>query len=185
MNLLTQTLPGVSITYYGEELGMTNNMDITFQQTVDPSGLNCGPEHYNDEVCSRDPERTPMQWNAGVNAGFNEGGSTWLPVNEDYTTVNVESQLADPSSHLAFFKGLLRQRKLDVYKNGSVNTVVSGDILAVARTLEGERVVQVSLVNFGDSTATIDLGGQFDADYVSASVVLNSLGEDSANNPPS
>ena len=185
MNLLTQTLPGVSITYYGEELGMTNNMDITFEQTVDPSGLNCGPEHYNDEVCSRDPERTPMQWNAGVNAGFNEGGSTWLPVNEDYTTVNVESQLADPSSHLAFFKGLLRQRKLDVYKNGSVNTVVKGDILAVARTLESERVVQVSLVNFGDSTATIDLGGQFDADYVSASVVLNSLGEESANNPPS
>ncbi len=37
-NMLTLTLPGVTVTYYGEEIGMLNNMDITYEQTVDPAG---------------------------------------------------------------------------------------------------------------------------------------------------
>lgn len=38
MNMLTMTLPGVAVTYQGEEIGMLNNFNITFEQTVDPSG---------------------------------------------------------------------------------------------------------------------------------------------------
>ena len=41
-NLITMTLPGVAVTYQGEEIGMVNN-DISYEDTVDPSGCNCGP----------------------------------------------------------------------------------------------------------------------------------------------
>ena len=36
---------------------------------LDPQGINCGKEHYTDEYCSRDFERTPMQWDETENAG--------------------------------------------------------------------------------------------------------------------
>lgn len=40
---------------------------------------------------SRDPQRSPMQWNSDMNAGFNNlTNVTWLPVHPDYKSVNVE-----------------------------------------------------------------------------------------------
>ena len=56
--------------HQGEEIGQLNNNDITYEQTVDPRGCNCGPDLYNSSFCSRDPERTPMQWSGEGNAGF-------------------------------------------------------------------------------------------------------------------
>ena len=78
--MISLTLPGVSVTYQGEEIGMVNNFDITFEETVDPRGVNCGEDHYNDYGCSRDPERTPFQWDGTENAGFTAGDSTWEAV---------------------------------------------------------------------------------------------------------
>ena len=46
------------------------NTEISYADTIDPSGCNCGPDHFNDVGCSRDPERTPMQWTPEENAGF-------------------------------------------------------------------------------------------------------------------
>ena len=75
---------------------MTNNMNITFEETQDPSGIRCGPDHYQE--CSRDPVRTPFQWSQeDPTAGFSSNSSahTWLPVNDDYTEgVNVEVPIA-------------------------------------------------------------------------------------------
>lgn len=42
-NLITMTLPGVAVTYQGEEIGMTNG-EVSYQETVDPAGCNCGPD---------------------------------------------------------------------------------------------------------------------------------------------
>lgn len=43
------------------------------------------------QSASRDPERSPMQWNSDMNAGFNNKTNiTWLPIHPDYKTVNVE-----------------------------------------------------------------------------------------------
>ena len=71
---------------------MTNNMNISFEETQDPSGIRCGPEHYQE--CSRDPMRTPFQWSADdKTAGFsvNASAHTWLPVNDDYMNgINVK-----------------------------------------------------------------------------------------------
>ena len=38
-------LPGVAVTYNGEEIGMVNT-EVSWEDTVDPAGLNCGQEHF-------------------------------------------------------------------------------------------------------------------------------------------
>lgn len=57
--MLTAVLPGVKCVYYGEEIGMADAF-ILWNHTVDPRGRLVGPQHYREQ--SRDPERTPMQW---------------------------------------------------------------------------------------------------------------------------
>lgn len=52
-NVVSLTLPGVAVTYQGEEIGMVNNMDISYEETVDPRGCNCGPDEYLKPSCSR------------------------------------------------------------------------------------------------------------------------------------
>lgn len=66
MNIIQATLPGIMVTYNGEELGMEDTF-IRWDQTTDPGGLLMGPDHY--QVGSRDPERTPMQWDTTQNSG--------------------------------------------------------------------------------------------------------------------
>ena len=96
---------GIAVTYYGEEIGMVDT-EISFEDTVDPWGCNCGPINYVD--CSRDPARTPMQWDLTANAGFSgPNTTTWLPVNENYPDVNLESQEYQFSGHWFNFKTLL------------------------------------------------------------------------------
>ena len=58
MNMLALMLPGLAVTYQGEEVGMLDTA-ISWEDTRDPAGCACGPERYQE--CSRDPERTPFQ----------------------------------------------------------------------------------------------------------------------------
>lgn len=67
MMMLEMILPGVSVTYYGEEIGMVDKDDISYAETQDPQGCLAGPDRYKQK--SRDPCRTPFQWNAEKNAG--------------------------------------------------------------------------------------------------------------------
>lgn len=67
MNAVNLLLPGTSITYYGEEIGMVDNYDITYEEGVDPQGCNYPKESFKE--MSRDFERTPFQWDDSVNAG--------------------------------------------------------------------------------------------------------------------
>lgn len=66
MNMLALLLPGTPTTYYGEEIGMEDNF-ISWEQTVDPKGVNAGRRKYLNR--SRDPERTPFQWDDTLYAG--------------------------------------------------------------------------------------------------------------------
>jgi alpha-glucosidase len=64
--MISLLLPGVAITYYGEEIGM-QDVTLTWEQTIDPAGRNAGPDRFTKH--SRDPQRSPMQWNNETNAG--------------------------------------------------------------------------------------------------------------------
>nr|CAD7263971.1 unnamed protein product [Timema shepardi] len=65
INMIAQLLPGTAVTYMGEEIAMEDTF-ISWEQTVDPPGLNAGPERY--QLFSRDPERTPYQWDNTTSA---------------------------------------------------------------------------------------------------------------------
>lgn len=67
MNMLNLLLPGVSVTYYGEEIGM-EDVWISWEDTQDPQACN-GADETTYESSSRDPERTPFQWDASTSAG--------------------------------------------------------------------------------------------------------------------
>lgn len=67
--MFIQLLPGIAVTYNGEEFGQEDG-EVTYEQGKDPSARNISIFESN----SRDFERTPIQWDDTVNAGFNEGG---------------------------------------------------------------------------------------------------------------
>jgi len=104
------TIRGTPILYYGEELGMVNHENIPIELIRDQAAITC-----LDEEClpSRDGTRTPMQWDTSAQAGFSFGKeiTPWLPVHENYKTVNVESELSDPNSVLNFYRALIQLRK--------------------------------------------------------------------------
>lgn len=132
LNMLTLTLPGCSVTYMGEEIGMTD-VWISWNDTVDPSACNSNPDIY--ETLSRDPERTPFQWNGKEQSGFSTANKTWLPISPDYEEVNVEVERKQPLSHLNIFKELQQTiRNQPAIKFGQTQVMaVSQNVLAVKR----------------------------------------------------
>jgi alpha-glucosidase len=102
--ILLLTLHGTPTIYYGDEIGMAD-VPIPPEEIQDPQGLN-----MPDKNLSRDPQRTPMQWNNDTNAGFTEA-KPWLRLDAGYTGNNVQSQKQDPSSVLCFYKRLIELRQ--------------------------------------------------------------------------
>ncbi|QLG11085.1 DUF3459 domain-containing protein [Deinococcus sp. D7000] len=143
---LLLTLRGTPTVYYGDEIGM-ENVHIPPERMVDPAGL----QQPDSPAASRDPERTPMQWDASPNAGFAPAEATpWLPLADDFQTVNVQAQEADPHSDLNYFRALTRlRREHPALVGGDYHSLDSGhdDVFAFRRTLEGETVT--ILLNFG------------------------------------
>ncbi|KAK6173033.1 hypothetical protein SNE40_016571 [Patella caerulea] len=109
MNMLLLTLRGTPTTYYGEEIGM-EEVYVPFEDTKDPWGLNYGKERYTE--FSRDPCRTPLQWNGDSQSGFTTAEKPWLPVHDNYRTVNVETQKTSKElSPLQLYKQLAELRE--------------------------------------------------------------------------
>ncbi len=102
--MLLLTLRGTPTIYYGEEIGMTD-VAIPFNEVQDPQGLN-----MPDKNLSRDPARTPMQWDNSDYAGFSKS-KPWLRLDKKYLRVNVTAQRDDEYSILTFYKRLIRLRQ--------------------------------------------------------------------------
>jgi alpha-glucosidase len=103
-HMLLLTLRGTPTCYYGDEVGMQN--------VVIPPELLRDPEGKDDPQFSRDPERTPMQWDSSANAGFCPAGvRPWLPAAEDFQTFNVAVEQSDPRSFLTLVRTLLTLRR--------------------------------------------------------------------------
>lgn len=87
LNTLLLLLPGTPTTYYGEEIGL-EDIELSYDDTQDPFGRFYGPERYRE--VSRDPVRSPMQWNHSYQSGFTTASKPWLPIHPMYTVLNVE-----------------------------------------------------------------------------------------------
>src|SRR5947209_19361253 len=59
----------------------------------------------------RDGERTPMQWDDSVGAGFTSSSTPWLPIPPTYRTVNAKSAQGDPDSLFGWYKRLIQLKK--------------------------------------------------------------------------
>ena len=135
--MLLLTLRGTPTLYYGDEIGM-RDVPIPPERVQDPFEKN-----VPGKGLGRDPERTPMQWSAGPNAGFTTG-EPWLPVAENFREANVEAARNDPRSILSLYHRLLALRRAEPELETGPYTPVAaeGDVLAYIR---GEFLVVLNL----------------------------------------
>ncbi len=155
-NMFLLTLRGTPTTYYGEEIGM-ENVVIPPEYIQDPPALN---EPQIAGLVGRDPERTPMQWDASPNAGFAAADvRPWLPLASDYLTRNVARQDEDPASMLNLYRALTALRRAEpALHAGDYQSLDAGadEVFAYTRTAPGAARFLVVL-NFGTATHTLDL----------------------------
>ncbi|XP_055386119.1 maltase A3-like [Condylostylus longicornis] len=157
MNMLVMILPGVSVTYQGEELGMLDGI-ISWEETVDPAGCNSNSSIY--EKFSRDPCRTPFQWDDTKNAGFTTKEKPWLPMAPKYEELNIKTEMAAKESHLKIYKSLIELRKKQTLKFGNYKyNAVDKNVFVVLRTYNNSQILLIE--NFGNSEEKIDLTKSF------------------------
>jgi len=146
-NSLLFTLPGAPVIYYGDEIGMGDNIWLA----------------------DRDGVRTPMQWSAAANAGFSAADSATLtdPVIADetygYQRVNVQTQRADPDSLLNRMREMIRVRKTQAaFGRGEVHCLVPANraILAYLLTYGDETVLVFNNLSPDPQVAQLDLAAQ-------------------------
>jgi len=147
IELLTSVLfsfPGTPILYYGDEIGMGDNIYLG-----DRNGV-----------------RTPMQWSADRNAGFSRATPARLysPVIMDpvygYEATNVEAEQGDPSSLLSWMRNMIALRKLfRVFGRGAMEFLhpANRKILAYVRSYENERILCVANLSRFAQPVELDL----------------------------
>lgn len=146
----------------GEEIGMTN-VFITWEDTVDPQACRTDPERYI--YFSRDPERTPMQWNSEKNSGFSTANKTWLPLATNYTECNVELQTKQKRSNLKVFQEVAKLRQNPTMKYGALKlNIVDEELFMYKREIEGQPDADIVVVvlNLGLNKKNVNLNDYLD-----------------------
>jgi alpha-glucosidase len=146
--MLLLTLRGTPTMYYGDELGIGKIM-------IPPEAMQ-DPWEKNEPGLglSRDPSRTPFQWDGTPNAGFSDG-LPWLPLDPEYRSCNVESLRKDSTSILNLYRRLLLLRRHYLALNSGALLLVSlqGNVLTFERTAGDQRILVC--LNFGGTTQPI------------------------------
>jgi maltose alpha-D-glucosyltransferase/alpha-amylase len=150
MNALLFALPGTPVIYYGDEIGMGDNVYLGDRNSV----------------------RTPMQWSTDRNAGFSRANpqKLYLPAIIDpeyhYEALNVEAQQSNPHLLLWWMKRLIALRKrFRAFGRGSIEFLnpENRKILAFVRRYEDERTLVVANLSRFVQGAELDL-----SDYTGA-----------------
>jgi oligo-1,6-glucosidase len=159
---------GTPYVYQGEELGMTNAPFTRIDDYRDIESLNHhaaavaagadpGAVLADLRAMSRDNARTPMQWDASLNAGFTTG-TPWIAVNPDHTEVNAEAQLADPDSVLHHYRRLVELRHTEpAVAFGRFTMLLPRDPVVYAFTRRHEGTELLVLGNFSGDTVAADV----------------------------
>lgn len=128
---------------------------ISWNDTVDPAACNTDPTVY--EKFSRDPERTPFQWDDTTSAGFSTNPKTWLPVASDYKQVNVKVENSADQSHLKVYKDLMRLRQADSMREGvTVTIALTDNVFVIVRSLPGNSMY-ITVANLSRESQNVDL----------------------------
>ncbi len=144
LNSLLLSFPGTPVLYYGDEIGMGDNIYLGDRNSV----------------------RTPMQWNGDRNAGFSTASPARLysPVIMDpiwgYEAINVEAQQSDTSSLLHWMRNMIALRKLfRVFGRGTIEFLnpPNRKVLAYLREYEGEQVLCVANLSRFAQPVDLDL----------------------------
>jgi alpha-glucosidase len=104
--------------YYGDEIGMLTSTPTRKEDVKDPIGISGWPEEKG-----RDGERTPMQWDTSVNAGFSNA-KPWLPEPPSASALNVAVESRDPNSLLAWYQNVIRIKKTSPAMVDGVETML-------------------------------------------------------------
>ena len=144
MNGMLMSLPGTPIVYYGDEIGMGDNIYLG-----DRNGV-----------------RTPMQWSGGWNAGFSSADpeSLYSPLISNpvygYQAVNVLSQKRSEHSLLSWMQHIIRvRRSTQVFGGGSIEFLYPANhrVLAYIRKLGNEVVLIVNNLSNAAQAVELDL----------------------------
>ncbi|NGM83229.1 alpha-glucosidase [Paenibacillus sp. 7124] len=171
---LLHGMQGTPYIYQGEELGMTN-VQYPIEDYRDIELLNLYKErleggYVHEDIMEsiyakgRDNARTPMQWDAGENAGFTTG-EPWIRVNPNYTGINAADQLENPDSIFHYYRKLIGLRKeynVIVYGDFKLLFPDDKDLFAYTRTLDDTTVLV--LCNFYGNTVSYDLPEELKGD---------------------
>lgn len=138
-------LPGISLIYNGEELGM-HDVQV--------------PEELRTDVNNRDACRTPMQWSSDAQAGFTTG-TPWLPVGDDYPLLNAATQSADQSSTLNLYRTLIHMQKdIKALREGQyVEAPHFENVVSFVRKSDQEELL--FLANFSDQPVAAEIEGEY------------------------
>ncbi len=144
LNSILFSMPGTPIVYYGDEIGMGENIFLGDRHGV----------------------RTPMQWNSDRNAGFSKAVFARLysaPIMDPvtgYQSINVEAQNLDPSSLLNWMRSIIKLRKQhQVFGRGTIELLYPENrhILAYTRSFEGETILCVANLSRHPQSVSLDL----------------------------
>jgi maltose alpha-D-glucosyltransferase/alpha-amylase len=144
LNGLLMSMPGTPIIYYGDEIGMGDNIYLG-----DRNGV-----------------RTPMQWNGGTNAGFSfaDPERLYSPLISNsvygYQVVNVDSQKRSNHSLLSWMKALIRTRNsYRVFSRGTMEFLRPSNhrVLAYVRELGNDKILVVNNLSSSAQAVELDL----------------------------
>ncbi|MGM0123196.1 oligo-1,6-glucosidase [Enterococcus sp. AZ194] len=174
LGTLFMLLRGTPFIYQGQEIGMTNVHMSNLEEYDDIAthdqynrallaGLTAEKAMAAMNRRSRDNSRTPMQWSNEKNAGFSVSEKTWLKLNTNYPTINVEEERKTSSSVLNYYKQLIQLRRDSQYKEvivyGEFRPIEHPDVIMYKRVIETSEVLVI--VNYSNSEQAVQVDDQF------------------------
>ncbi|XP_070579208.1 uncharacterized protein [Ptychodera flava] len=150
LNALIFTLPGVPVTYYGEEIGMESLADgdtVHIGDPAQPLNNNTIPQNHAANI-------SPMQWSSSENAGFSNASETWIPVHRNYGAINVEAQKDNASSTMELYRQMASLRQMPSLLVGEMQNVLATDELYAFTRNYPEWPNYFVAINVGDQALT-------------------------------